>query len=326
MLHLKLRVVLAVFLSIVSFSLKAQSENCQQIQAEYDQRLNSLFNKYEQIEAEFIFREENGPELFCGDNKEAVYILHGFIGTPEEMSRVTQGLKRRGYTVLNDLIPGHGSSAKIANSFSEVYWQGYVTKNISLLRKVYNKIHFIGFSTGALLIHNYLYENRSNLNPESVIFYSPFYKPAKPFIDMLNVSLNHFIGAISIQKIYHLTRFREIVVALLKPQNYQSHLPLVAAEEVTNLGEKAVLKLQKNIRKKINGPVLTFLSTSDGLANYEDSKIFIEKSFFNADFVVYNSQDVPHHLMVNEVSPVADEVYRASISFIASKLIKQEAK
>lgn len=326
MLFIKTRVVFGIFLSIMAFSLKAQSETCQQIQAEYAQRLNSLFNKYEQIEADFKFGEENEPELFCGSNKEAVYILHGFIGTPEEMSRVAQGLKRRGYTVLNDLIPGHGSSAKIANSFSEVYWQGYVTKNISLLRKVYKKIHFIGFSTGALLIHNYLYENRTNLNPESVVFYSPFYKPAKPFIDMLNVSLNNFIEVISVQKIYHLTRFREIEVALLKPENYQSHLPLLAAEEVTNLGEKTSLKLQKNIRKKIAGPVLAFLSTSDGLAKYEDSKFFIEKSFLHADFVVYDSQKVPHHLMVHEVSPVADEVYHSSLSFIASKLKKQEAK
>jgi hypothetical protein len=50
------------------------------------------------------------------------------------------------------------------------------------------------------------------------------------------------------------------------------------------------------------------------------------KIFFNSCFVAYEYKDVPHHLMVNEVSPVADEVYHSSLSFIASKLIKQEAK
>ena len=234
------------------------------------------------------------------------------------MSRISNSLKRAGYTVLSDIIPGHGAGADAANAFKETYWQSFVTQNVGLLRSVYQKIHFVGFSTGALLIHNYLFENRTNFSARSVVLYSPFYKPAQAFVDVLNACLNDIIPTFSIKKIYGLTRFREVEVALIKPENYQTYLPLLAAEEVVGLGRKVSAKLERKIRIKINSPILVFLSTSDGLVQYTDSVDLVNNSFVEPEFVIYDSAEVPHHLMVSEVSPVAREVGQLSFRFIKS--------
>ena len=294
----------------------ANADTCEKIQAEFDHRSNSLFKKYEQINPDFILHEENKPTLSCGEKNEAVYLLHGFIGTPEEMSDVAEALKIKGYTVLNDIIPGHGSDATIANRFTEVYWQAYVTKNISLLRSVYKKIHFIGFSTGALLIHNYLFEKRNEFSPTSTILYSPFYKPGKPFLDFLNTSLNDLIESVSIKKLYAITKFREIEVAVLKPQNYQEELPLITAEQVVNLGEKVSKKMDVNFKTKIQGKALVFLSATDGLISFDHSKNYAEKSFNEYELRIFKSNRVPHHLMVEEVSAAAANVIDSTVGFI----------
>ena len=291
------------------------NQSCHSLKQQYDKKIESLFHKYQSFNSNLVL-QENRPSFYCGHLDEAVYILHGFIGTPEEMSKIATSLKRAGYTVLNDIIPGHGSGAETANAFKETYWQSFVTQNINQLRKTYKKIHFIGFSTGALLVHNYLYENKSNFSAQSVVLYSPFYKPAQAFIDVLNACLNNIIPTFSIKKLYALTRFREVEVALLKTENYQNYLPLLAAEEVVNLGHKVSTKLEQKARLKINTKVLVFLSMSDSLVQYSDSIALIKNSFKLPEFVIYDSEEVPHHLMVNEVSPVADQVRQQSLAFI----------
>ena len=65
---------------------------CAAARAEFEARFTRLQNKYLSLN-QISVSDENKPTWDWGRKKQAVYLLHGFIGTPEEMSALGKKLK-----------------------------------------------------------------------------------------------------------------------------------------------------------------------------------------------------------------------------------------
>ncbi|OFZ28991.1 MAG: hypothetical protein A2622_12900 [Bdellovibrionales bacterium RIFCSPHIGHO2_01_FULL_40_29] len=285
---------------------------CTTAQKQFISNFSDLERAYKTHSTE-QFLSENKPTWTWGKKSEAIYLSHGFIGTPEEMSPVAEALAKLGYTVVNDIIPGHGVSGSIANRYGFLSWQNHVERNIQLLESCFSKIHFIGFSTGALLIHDFLIRHPQFNSTQSVTLYSPFYKPRNRYSEFLRTSARFLTPVISTSHLYFLTHFPDIQVAVIKPKNYLQELPLDAAEAVTQLGQ-SVMKLP-SVPLKV--PTLLFVSDADMIIDSATSIEFTSRDFKNLKLIRYTEGSVPHHLMVDAVSIKASDVRTQTVNFIS---------
>ncbi len=273
-------------------------------------KLQAQYRNYSNIE----MLDENKPTWHWGHLPEAVYLSHGFIGTPEEMASTAKALEAKGYTVINDIIPGHGLDGYVANKFDENFWRMHVNKNIRNVATCFSKIHFVGFSTGALLIHDFLIRNQK-FNAASVSFYSPFYQPRNQYSGFLKAAARFFTPVVSTSRLYFLTHFPDIKVAILKPRNYLQLLPLDASDAVIRLGES----VSQSQLTPLNTPALVFASDTDMLNSTETALRIMARDFPNLTVDHFTDGYVPHHLMVREVSVQASAVIRKTVQFISDQ-------
>lgn len=301
---------------LFSFNFWAYAESdCQKAESNFYKNFELLEKQYSLLSNDPIIKS-NQPSWSNGQNGEAVYLLHGFIGSPEEMSKLAKSLKQKSYTVVNDIIPGHGLDGFVANHFSYSDWQKHVASNINEMRKCFKKIHFVGFSTGALLIHDYIRKNSKTFQASSLTFYSPFYKSSNEHADFLQYAARFFTPVINTQKLYFLTHFNDIKIATIKTQNYLQQIPLDMAKSVSLLGENLYQSIGSQKKAKIDSPTLVFVSNDDKIANYYINLEVFSLDFDNLQTEAFINHQIPHHLMVNEVSSVANAVRSKTVNFI----------
>ena len=149
----------------------ALSQSCEVAEKKFQSRFEKLEQDYKKISKEG-FIKENKPYWKTNKTPQAngkiVYLLHGFIGSPFEMKPTANLLYDLGYTVVNDLIPGHGINGAIANHYDANHWVAHFNESINLMKTCSDHISLIGFSTGGLLIHDYLISH-PDFKPESVV-------------------------------------------------------------------------------------------------------------------------------------------------------------
>lgn len=311
-------VISVVFFSSFSWSATpaySQSSECTEAYKIFQNQLTSLEDKYRSF-SNISISDENKPRWNWGKKKKAVYLLHGFIGTPEEMADAAKRLHQKGYTVINDLIPGYAASGIIANQFDSGTWISHVETNLNAIRTCFREIHLIGFSTGGLLLHNYIRQHQSDFTAKSLILYSPFYKPHFAFADFLRSGTRLLTPVVLTKPLYYLTRFPDIKVAVLKPENYLQQLPLDGAKFVIELGKKVDSEVAAAPLKNNSTATLLFVSNADQIMNLKTTLKIVAQDFTNLHIVHFKNQYVPHHLMVSEVSDVAEEVLQQTEDFI----------
>lgn len=293
----------------------AKTPNCAAARKNFMNRFAQLKEKYHNL-SEVDVSEENSPTWNWGRKKQAVYLLHGFIGTPNEMSALAVKLQVKGFTVINDLIPGYAADGFVANQFKPQQWQENTEANLESIRSCFEKIHLVGFSTGGLLLHDYVRLHEEDFTARSLILYSPFYRPHLKFADLLRSAARLVTPVVLIQPLYYLTRFPDIKVAVLKPNNYLQQLPLDGARFVFSLGRQ----VHEEIRNLPLGDDLTatllFVSDTDRIMDLQTSVENVTGDFSNVSVVRFSEIDVPHHLMVDAVSPVAEAVQDQTVDFI----------
>ena len=259
---------------------------------------------------------ENKPYSIHKNSSSCIYLLHGFIGTPYEMSPFVNLAKNHNFDVINDLIPGHGASAHIANQFKQEIWTEHVGKHLDLLRSAYTKIHVIGFSTGALLLHQYQRLN-PNWQPASVSYCSPYFTSYFKSARWLQKTAKIFTNKINIQFAYDWTKYQDIRVAYLDKIHYMQDLPLDTAEQIYLMGRS-----EYNLKSTFNTktPTRVFLTACDQVLNFTDSEKLIHTCYTNSEVSLFARKDkVPHHLMVPSVSKYADKIFTETIEFILKK-------
>jgi len=81
----------------------------------------------------------------------ACLLLHGFTSQPEEMRFLAEDLHRRGYTVLNVRLAGHGTHPLDLARTRWTDWLLSVEENLNLLSGVSKHVVLIGQSMGGMI-------------------------------------------------------------------------------------------------------------------------------------------------------------------------------
>lgn len=288
---------------------------CATSEKNFQTHFDQLEKKYETYSSE-TFLKDNKPYYKTGAQKKIVYLLHGFIGSPYEMKPVANLLFKEGYTVVNDLIPGHGMSGTISNHFDEKTWRLHVKKTIQDLRACatenQTEINLVGFSTGALLIHDYIIEN-PDFKPQSVVLFSPFYKAHLAFLTWIKDIASWVTPTVAVAPLYAISRYQDIQVAVKDTTHYMQNIPLDTATVIQKLGTEVYNK--SDINSEI--PALLFVSENDQVLNSDVTLEKTKKDFKNLIVVLFaKKQKIPHHLMVETVSPVAEKTWTQAAEFI----------
>ncbi len=94
----------------------------------YIERLNE---SYQAIDPSFKgIEHRQKPILKNLSASKIIYSLHGFLGTPEEMSHFDQDLIKYEFAIYHDIIPGFSANAKIANSFKWSSWVAEIEEKL----------------------------------------------------------------------------------------------------------------------------------------------------------------------------------------------------
>lgn len=173
-----------------------------------------------------VQQEDTAPFFWTGDNNTGVLLLHGFSGTPREMSRIGTYLKDYGYTIYAPLLPGHGTTLDAIN---KQHWHDWTAASMSAFDRLAHTCEHVfigGFSMGSLLT---LWLAIQHVPSNGIILYSPALKIADWRIALTPI-LRTFIKRIASSKESDLRDLR--AEDLL---GGYSHYPVPAAAELYKL-------------------------------------------------------------------------------------------
>ena len=276
----------------------------QSAQIEFLKRYEDLYLEYKKIDKEQIVIKEKQAIWLTGDPKvsKALFLAHGYMGTPSEMMYMAMPFIKEGWTIIGYLIPGHGANSSIANAFKSPRWQDEIAKQISIATETFAEVRAIGFSTGGLLLHDYLLNHTAPESLKSLHLISPFFVQRVPTIDWLSELL---FNNTSVDFAYGLTRFPDLKVMTIDRLFYNQNIPLSTAREIKRLGLSVYNKNTNGT--KINIPTQLFLSKNDWTVDTDASKKVISRDLLSHELIWFNAKD-PHHLMSPAVSKVAKDI------------------
>jgi len=284
------------------------------LRSDYQDRLKT----YARLDSKFTdIAEINRPHWAPGPKKnEVVFLVHGFMGSPDEMKWVADALLGQGYSVYLGLLPGYGAGARIANqvTYNELY--SWYQQQIRLLETCFRKIHLVGFSTGALLAFDYTTSTPEDSKIGSISLISPFFSAHSLWGSLLQKWASKVLATVPVAELEAISHFQDIKVMIKNPRAYLQSVPLLGAGEIVKGG---ALCLQRRLSPKLETPLLLFLSDLDQVVNQQESEELIRTNFKSVNFVQFGAdQRGPHHLMTPFVSPLSAVVSKKISDFITS--------
>jgi carboxylesterase len=226
-----------------------------------------------------MLKKGSGSQVLMQDNKDkVVFMVHGFRGTPDNFTELSQVLFNKGYSVFNMRLPGHG----LINE-DEIFkiklrdWENYV-ENIYLdIADQYKKVYFCGFSLGAALQIKLLTKYQ---NVEKCVFISPMIQLKKTVIILVHIL-----------KLFKKKIYKSGIDCSIEGELFKGCMPFIPIPQVYE-----TYKLTKKLINKLNrikSKTLCILSKNDHVLNYEKIKnivstkssfnlITLEKSFHNS--------------------------------------------
>lgn len=295
---------------LLTFSLNVFA-NCEKTNREKFLNLNeALYAEYSKIDPDQSVTNEKRAVWIEGDPKvnKAIFLAHGYMGTPGEMLYLAKPLMEKGWSVIGFLIPGHGSTYKISNTYKNTRWIKDIKEQLNLVTECFSEVRAVGFSTGGLLLHNYLMTEPTPKNLTGLHLVSPYF--IQRFGGFFDRVLGFFVNGISVDTAYFISRFRDLKVMTIDRQYYHQNIPIDTALQVKDLGLK-VYDMRGASQLKI--PVQLFLSEGDWTVDTDATKEVINREYEKVQLVWYKG-DEPHHLMMPSVSKVAGEVQRLIFS------------
>ena len=306
--------VLFISLPLANTLANANSETAGN-NADLNSKLETIWqetkNDYLKLDLTYSEKSEWHRPRFIQKNqkKELVYVLHGFMGTPFEMKIFEEKASLLGYDVYNDLIFGYGDRPEMVNLTKNTEWIALFYKKLDILLPHYEKIHFVGFSTGGLMISHMLFDRQSMIGEKlgSITLISPFYEPDLFLGRFLLKIVGFFVDTISSDLPYDLIRYPDVVVMMKHRENFMQKIPVKAAQQVMDLADQFSTKAKESLG---NFPQMTvYMTPNDRVADYDFTKKFLPKIFNNMKFITLEGERAPHHLMVKSVSQHADLLY-----------------
>lgn len=288
------------------------TDNCETNRSQFLTDYENLYNEYKAIDHNFSMDDHKKAFWIKGDKnpEKAIFIAHGYLGTPPEMMYAIEPFKKDGWSIVSFLIPGHGANHVISNSFKNSRWALEMKKQMDLVTNCFKEVRAVGFSTGGLLLHHYLLTNPTPDSLKSMHYISPYFvqRFKSPFESIVSSMLD---GADS-GRVYFFTRFRDLKVTTIDKENYNQTLPSGTALQIKELGLKVFNEMKAETKLKI--PVQLFLSEGDWTVDTDSTKEVMNRDYENVKLIWYPGSE-PHHLMCPSVSGVAPDLQKLIYSF-----------
>lgn len=288
------------------------SEDCRKTNRETFLKLNdSLYKEYSRIDSNQQVSEAKKAIWIEGDPQinKALFLAHGFMGTPAEMLYLAGPFIKKGWTIVGFLLPGHGSTYKIANEYKNTRWTNDLKIQLNLVTDCFSEVKAIGFSTGGLLLHHYALTQPIAPSLKSLHLVSPYFiQRYGGFFDRL---LGFFVNGLSVDTAYFVSHFRDLKVMTIDRQFYHQNIPVYSGLQVKELGLDVY---DMKARPQIKIPVQLFLTEGDMTVDTDSTKEVIGRDYENIKLVWYKGEE-PHHLMAPAVSSVAADVQKLILNF-----------
>jgi len=85
------------------------------------------------------------------NSKKGIMLIHGFASTTYEMLPLAHFLESKGYRVVLDNLPGHGTTIEDCNSTKYPEWISFVEQRFAELSGECDELYIVGFSMGGIL-------------------------------------------------------------------------------------------------------------------------------------------------------------------------------
>lgn len=266
----------------------------------------SLYKEYSKIDSKQSVTSEKKAVWIEGSPKvnKALFLAHGYMGSPSEMMYLAQPFINKGWTVIGFLLPGHGSSYKVANEYKYTRWIKEMRTQLNLVTECFDEVRAVGFSTGGLLLHNYALTEQVPTSLKSLHLVSPFF--IQRFGGLFDKILGFFVNGISVESAYLISRFKDLKVMTIDTSFYHQNIPIASGLQVKELGLKVY---DMNAEPKILIPVQLFLSEGDWTVDTNATKEVISRDYEKVKLFWYKGEE-PHHLMAPSVSGVASKIQK----------------
>lgn len=303
-------IIFTVFLLIAFIPEIYGADNCKKNRALFLQKNESLYAEYVSLGfTEGVSKEKKGFWLEGNPQvNKALFLAHGFMGSPGEMMYLAQPFINEGWTVVGFLIPGHGASYQVANAYKNSRWIKEIKNQLELVTSCFSEVRAVGFSTGGLLLHHYALFQKIPSSLKSLHLISPYFiQRFGGFFDRL---VGYFVNGISVDTAYSISHFRDLKVMTIDRPFYHHNIPIDSGLQVKNLGLSVY---ETKALPKIKIPVQLFLTEGDWTVDVEASAKVIKRDYERPTIFFYKGEE-PHHLMSPSVSQVALEIQQAIFS------------
>ncbi|MFA6236319.1 MAG: alpha/beta fold hydrolase [Bacteriovorax sp.] len=287
---------------------------------EFQRRNQNLYDEYAALEKKHVMSETKKAQWIEGNPlvSKALFLAHGYMGSPNEMLYLAQPFIKAGWTVVGFLIPGHGASSEISNAFSSERWRQEMQNQLSLVLDSFEEVRAVGFSTGGLLLQDFMIHHQVPHSLKSVHLISPYFiQFLGKHLRLLDGIVELLFNNITVDRAYALSRFPDLLVMKRDRHSYCAKIPLTCAREIKELGRQVYLKGKPAEKLKI--PTQLFISENDWTVETEASKFVILRDIEkeNVD-VIWFAGSEPHHLMAPAVSGVAETIRDSIFSYCTS--------
>lgn len=211
----------------------------------------------------------------------AVMLVHGFTGSPYELSDLNNFLFKRGYTVLSTTLAGHASTPNDLNRCLAKDWLRGIMEDYQSLKEQNKDVFIVGVSFGGVLT---LFSTiKGIIDPKAVVAVStPLFLPKRfinrwllPFISWFQPTTKKY---------------------WIKPEHYElykkwkiyTEIPLKALYRSNKLVEK-----NRQLLKNFKQPIMIIHSQKDEVIKPSNAEL-LHEAVGSADKVIYWTDDPGH--------------------------------
>ncbi len=317
--NLKKSMLLFLFLSSSAYAQVQDTTACfEEVKSKIVKDSVKLSQVYLASEPEVgLVRESNHTRVHVGTNGKAAILLHGYAGSPFEVDSIAEVFQKQGYTTIQPLIFGYGSTASIANKSDASKWMATLTSTMHDIAPCVSVVSLVGFSLGGSLVTDFVLNDRSvsdggiyksssgkKVRIESLVLAAPFYRLGLRVPQVIVDMLQSLMPTMNAPAMYQLTGMNDLRVFNLYPQYYNAEMPLSAGRNVLRYGRSIIKRTDKELVSDI--PVLLAYSEDDITIDKKLASQFVRTHFSNfRDFVYPRSMKAPHQFMVPAVNPLS---------------------
>ena len=197
------------------------------------------------------------------DSKKGIMLIHGFTSTTYEMLPLAHFLESKGYRIVLDNLPGHGTTIDDCNSTKYREWISFVEQRFAELSGECDELYVVGFSMGGILgLH------LASLFPiKKLVIAAPVMSFKNPFkVNVLVRLLNKII--VKQKKGGHQSGLKTV-------SNYSGydHYPLIALNEFRKMNDFIYRRLPL-----VKCPLLYVHSNNDRVSLFKNIDIILNQT------------------------------------------------